>query len=87
MYKRFSGHKTYHQIKAQCKRDGVAFGHAAYKNGYDMVYLRSPGVLVAYDTTTGCFYGTVPDYGDFSSADKLDGRPWFDALLAYFYVE
>jgi hypothetical protein len=31
--------------------------------------------------------GMTPDGTEFSSDDRRDGTPWFDALLRFFYVE
>ena len=86
MKKQFSGVKTLDQIRAQCKRDGVEFDDAAYKRGGDSVLLRSPGVCIDINPHNGVFYGAVSGYPCFSSANPLDGEPWFDALREYFYV-
>jgi hypothetical protein len=86
--KTFAGIKTLPQIKAQCEAAGIEFDDRRYKKGDDHVAIRSPGVLVLFSAFNGKFFGNTPDGKKFSSCDpKLDGTPWFDQLLSFFYVE
>lgn len=90
--KTFLRHKTYEEIKAQCKEQGLRFGDVLYLNhGYDTVSIkRAEGALdqVVYNTVNGRFFGNT-DYGLRFSSDYVehDGEPWFQALLDFFYVE
>jgi len=85
--KKFAGNKTLAQIKAQCKAAGIEFDDSRYKKGDDHVAIRSPGVMVLFSSFNGRFFGNTPDGQEFSSDDELDGTPWFDRLLSFFYVE
>lgn len=85
--KKFAGNKTLAQIKAQCKAAGIEFDDSRYKKGDDHVAIRSPGVMVLFSSFNGRFFGNTPDGKKFSSDDALDGAPWFDQLLNFFYVE
>jgi hypothetical protein len=84
----FAGNKTLEQIKAQCKAQGLAFDDYLYRTaGHDHVRISGGGARVLFNTFNGRFIGITPDGVAFSSDDKLDGTPWFDALLRFFYVE
>lgn len=86
-YKTFAGNKSLEQIKAQCNAAGVEFDDSRWRvNGDDYVVVSGGGAEVFFNTFNGRFFGTTPDGIAFSSDDKLDGAPWFDALLNFFYV-
>lgn len=84
--KKFAGNKTLSQIRAQCKAQRVQFIDSQWRRGSDYVTLKSPGAWVMFNTFNGRFFGETPDGFEFNSNDKLDGTPWFDALLNFFYV-
>jgi hypothetical protein len=86
-YTKFAGNKTLAQIRAQCKAQGVQYIDSQYRRGSDFVTLHSPGAYVMFSAFNGRFFGKTPDGITFSSDDKRDGTPWFDALLRFFYVE
>jgi len=85
--KKFAGHKTLEQIRKQCEECGVELNTYQHDHGDDHVALYSPDVKILYSTVSGRFFGTTPEGIKFSSDDKLDGTPWFDALLDFFLVE
>jgi hypothetical protein len=85
---KFAGNKTPEQIKAQCKAQGLVFDDRRYQTmGDDHVVVRGGGAYAIFNTFNGRFFGTTPDGTEFTSDDTLDGTPWFDALLRFFYVE
>lgn len=84
--KKFKGHRSFDQIAAQCKEQGLAFECANYVlRGSDYVGVFSGGVRVLYNTSNGRFFGTHLDGRRFSESSAFDGEPWFDALLNFFY--
>lgn len=90
----FKRHKTFEEVKALCKEQGLFINDALYLHrGYDTVVIKrfvASRDQVIYNTTNGRFYGTASVDGQtvqFHSDDKRDGAPWFDALLDFFYVE
>lgn len=96
--KKFTRHKSYAEIKAQCKEQGLYFGSWLYDQG------RSDFVVVCRkqsDTTngegfvffnlySGRFHGeTNKILGSaivFNESSQLDGTPWYDALLEFFFA-
>jgi hypothetical protein len=84
-YRKFAGNKTLDVIRAQCEAQGVQFIDSQYKRGSDFVTLRSPDAWVMFSVFNGRFFGRTPDGIEFSSEDRRDGTPWFDALLDFFY--
>jgi len=89
--KRFAGHRSYEQIREECRRQGLILEDAAYRrHGSDWIGVRGKpgGVLVLYSTPTGRFHGTHPATGEkFTESSPFDGEPWFDALLSFFFYE
>lgn len=89
--KRFAGHRSYEQIRAECRRQGLVLEDANYRrNGSDWIGVRRrrDSTVVLYSTPTGRFHGTHPTCGtQFTESSPFDGEPWFDALLAFFYYE
>jgi hypothetical protein len=84
--KTFGGNRPLEEIQALCRAQGVEFIDVQHRRGSDYVTLRSPGAWVMFNTFNGRFFGKTPDNIEFSSDDKRDGTPWFDALLNFFYV-
>jgi hypothetical protein len=85
--KKFIGVKSLEQIKEQCIACGVEFSGKVSRKGSDFILLRSPKAHVLFSAFNGRFFGVTPNGIRFSSDDDLDGEPWFDQLLAFFYVE
>lgn len=86
--KTFQGHRSFDQIAAECKAQGLTLECAGYvKNGSDHIGVVGGGVRILYNTFNGRFFGTHPDGRSFSESSQFDGEPWFDALLGFFYFE
>lgn len=85
-FQKFAGNKPLEVIRAECEAQGVQFIDSQYRRGSDYVTLRSPNAWVMFSVFNGRFFGKTPDGIEFSSDDKRDGTPWFDALLEFFYV-
>jgi hypothetical protein len=85
--KKFKGNKTREQVKAQCDALGLVFDARGYENGSDYTRIEGGGGWVLWASWNGKFFG-VTDKGIVfdSDSDTHDGLPWFDALLAFFYV-
>lgn len=90
--KTFSGIKTYEQIKAQCKEQGVVCNDRLYcRSGWDTIVVgdqKNEGGYAVYNTFNGRFHGKTPEGIEFfSSATTHENEPWFQALMSFFYVE
>lgn len=86
--KKFAGNKTRDQVKTQCVAAGIEFDESQYKRGSDYTAIRGGGAVVFWSSFNGRFFGTTDESVEFASDDaSLDGTPWFDALLAFFYTE
>lgn len=95
--KTFARNKTFDEVAEQCRRQGVRFDARLYVNrGVDTVVVGGPLVLpfkkgapayVIYNCATGRFHGRTHEGLTFSESSDFDDRPWFQALLAFFYVE
>ena len=92
--KRFTRHKTYDEIKAQCDAAGIHFSDHLYKlTGSDWLVITTTkddndSGQVLYNSVTGVFFGTTPDGVSFESGnDAHEAEPWFQALLLFFYQE
>jgi hypothetical protein len=87
----FKRTKSLEEIRQQCKVAGVDLDTRLFDDGADHVTLRSTdgkrGAVVIFNAFNGRFFGTTPDGTQFSSDDKRDGTPWFDALLEFFYSD
>jgi hypothetical protein len=84
--KKFAGFKSVYQIRAQCQAEGVPIDTTFYDDGADHIAVGSEGNgIVFYNAFNGRFFGTTPEGVHFSSDEALDGTPWFDALLAFFF--
>jgi hypothetical protein len=88
-FTKFSGHRSYEQIRAECKAQGLILEDFMYRTqGSDWIGIRGKpgGTLVLYSTPTGRFHGRHPATGEaFTESSPFDGEPWFDALLGFFY--
>ena len=94
--KKFSCHITGDELIAACARDALPCDAYKWRNmgGDHISFGFAHGavfVTALYNTFNGRAFG---HYGDartqdiqFSTDDKLDGTPWFDALLTFLYVE
>lgn len=90
--KTFQRHKTYEEIKAQCKEQGLVFNGTCHNAlDTDVVCVKraegSPDHVV-FNLHTGDFWGHNENM--FFHSDRRtspDGTPWFDALLNFFYVK
>lgn len=84
--RRFTGHRSFDQIVAECKAQGVELDASNYVNrGSDFLSLKGGGFQVLYSTVNGQFFGTTPTGEKFHSSEVRDGEPWFSALLGFFY--
>jgi hypothetical protein len=88
----FSRHRTIDEVIVRAKETGVRVDTARWRLGSDFVTVELPGpqgvlVPVLYNTFNGRFFYQPPVGAGFSSTDtQYDGEPWFDAMLAFFYV-
>lgn len=84
----FNRHKPMDQIRAQCLAEGVELKEERHKAGdSDFVRLAGGGCWVMFNTVNGRFWGETPDGTKFTSEGKNhEGKPWFQALLAFFYT-
>ena len=86
--KTFARHRTFHEVKALCKAQGLKFDDHVHKAGGDTVFVTGGGCTVAFNTASGWFCGRTPDYIEFNSTDNdHEKEPWFQALLAFFYTD
>jgi len=94
--KRFARVKTLDEIRVQCEEQGLELNTTLYDMGQsDYVKISSTDgkteAKVLFSTFNGRFFGTVGAGGpgrDFHSDDaSLDGTPWFDSLLRFFYAD
>lgn len=85
-FAKFSGHRNFDQIVAECKAQGVELdAHRYTVHGDDHVTLRGGGYTVVYSIVNGSFFGSSPTGERFDNTEPRDGTPWFDALLGFFY--
>lgn len=83
-----TGHKSYDEIKAQCKQLGLTLRDNAYnKQGSDFIVVEGCGGRAYYNTTTGNFFGTTDTGVEFDNEKTThDHEPWFQQLLDFFLV-
>ncbi|MCA8013333.1 hypothetical protein LGM38_14875 [Burkholderia vietnamiensis] len=99
--KKFTRHITGDELIAACEREGFPCQPNKYLNeGADHIRFGFQHgrvyVTALYNTVNGRAFGEyeppkrkrlLGEKGiEFSTDDKLDGTPWFDALLAFLYV-
>lgn len=87
--KDFSRHRTYTEVHDFCTQAGVPCDESDYLLGGAQITVGVVGSgHVTYDVETGEFTGTTPEGMSFSDKSvEYDGHPWYDAVLALFYVE
>ncbi len=98
--KRWAGNKSLIEIETQCLAAGIDFVDDLWKKGDDHVsiWTRAKDLdlgYVIFNTVNGTFIGKTPVGGDYgpqgttfnSNSAEHDDKPWFQALLAFFYVE
>lgn len=94
--RKFVGTKRLDILRAQAKRAKVRFDQKAFNRGSDMVYFKSPGVLIALNTVNGRFYGKRVQLDGVdvrfvhhisSDSTQHENKPWFKALLEFFYSD
>lgn len=99
--RKFTRHITGDELIAACDREGFPCQPRKYlEEGSDHIRFgfEHGGVYVTalYNTVSGRAFGEyelprrkrkLDEKGiEFSTDDKLDGTPWFDALLSFLYV-
>lgn len=91
--KQFAGNRPLKQIKDQCEAQGLHFDDLAYRvRGHDHVVITGGGARVFYNTFNGRFFGEAwfDPPGQLvhfnSDSTEHEKRPWFQALLSFFYV-
>jgi hypothetical protein len=91
--KKFDGVKPLAAIKKQCRAAGIHFSDRLYREGSDYVVITSikgdnHSGQVLFNQFNGNFFGTTPAGVQFDSKKTThEKEPWFQALLAFFYVE
>lgn len=94
--KTFTRHITGDELIAACEREAFpcqprkwreeGSDHIGFGFDHGTVFVNA-----LYSTVSGRAFGSYGTAGKqnkpFSTDDKLDGTPWFDALLAFLYVE
>jgi len=88
--KMFSGNKPLLVIARQCVQAGLSFNDELYrKRGWDTIRIDCPsGAHVIYNTFNGNFFGKTDRGVVFDSkSTKHENKPWFQALLSFFYEE
>ena len=100
--KKFTRHITGDELIAACDREGFPCQPRKYlEEGNDHIRFGFQHgrvyVTALYNTVNGRAFGeyheppkrkhSIGEPGvEFSTDDKLDGAPWFDALLSFLYV-
>lgn len=97
--KTFARHKTFDEIAAQCADQGLRLHDGAYAAGtsdYIVVWRHTKRIegayphngRVLYSPVHGRFLGRTDTGIEFTEASaSLEGTDWYDAILAFFYVE
>lgn len=87
--KKFIGHKTHEQIKAQCEQLGLELLDNLRKEAAaDHIRVSGGGGYAWFNTVNGNFWGETDQGVEFDSSNTThENEPWFQQLLAFFYVE
>lgn len=88
--KKFTRHKTYDEIRAQCRMLRVPLNDEQYRvYGWDTILVGAKDLgFVIYNTFNGRFFGKTDKGVDFNSdSTRHDRTAWMQQLLAFFYVE
>lgn len=83
--KTFKRHKSYDEIKAQCKALGLTLNDRNFKRGWDNIVVTGEGAAVLYNTFNGRFSGSTNHQEVFNSNQDRK-EPWFLTLLDFFYT-
>jgi len=84
---KFTRHKTYEEIRRQCKKQKLELLDQRYHEGGDCIAIRGGGAHAVYNTFNGHFWGKTPTGVPFSSTTQHHKAGWYQALLRFFYVE
>ena len=92
---KFARHKTYKEIKQQCRKQKVPLNDNLYvTKGWDTILVGAKdrvdrnGGWVIYNTFNGRFFGKTPAGKNFNSDEtRWDKSEWMQALLNFFYSE
>ena len=90
--KTFARHRTFDEIKAVVDAQKLPHNFERYEVwGWDTVRVGRQAAGYGYaifNTVNGHFFGKTPEGVAFdSNSTQHEGEPWFQALLAFFYVE
>ena len=91
--KQFNRHKTFAEILAQCIASGIQLDATQYDRGGDHIEVVLPGrdgelLPILFNTASGRFFCSHDDESKyFCSSLPLDGEPWFDAIMAFFFTD
>lgn len=84
--------RTYEEIKAICKEQGVPFDDVRYLlDGWETVIVGRVAQgygYVIYNVVTGKFFGVTPEEQYFTSwGHKHTLKEWYNTLLEFFYTD
>lgn len=89
--KTFKGSKRLDVILRQCRKQKVHVDRKQFDKGADHIVLEKGGAQVFYNTFNGRFFGAAmigESLVKFNSdASVFDKKPWFQALLDFFYTD
>lgn len=90
--KTFKRIKTFAEVKAQCDEQALHLDDDLYLyKGYDTIKISSASEsrdYAIYNTVSGRFFGITDKCVRFTSDLVVhENEDWFQALLAFFYVE
>lgn len=88
--------KTYQRFRTPAElfdlaqQQGVEYSAKNFREGSDYLMFRLPGpdgiCSVLFGTHNGRFFCADEGFSYFNSGEQHDGKPWFDALLDFFYT-
>lgn len=88
--RKFAGAKTEQTIIAQCVAGGLTCDTRRSDNNMgEYIAVSSPDAptaVVYYSEVGRRFFGKTDQDVYFKSEDSLDGEPWFDSLLDFFFI-
>jgi hypothetical protein len=93
--KTYTGFRTADEVRALAATKGFTVNttrHDTTGNDHIVVYMPGPSaciIPVLYSTFNGRFFYAPSNGVDAFNSDNgaLDGQPWFDAMLEFFYIE
>lgn len=84
----FSRHKTYEEVRDQCKAQGLELNDTRYHEGGDYLVVRGGGGHAVYSTFNGTFFGKTPNGVMFRSQELThDSQRWMQGLLHFFLTK